>query len=252
MLSEIEQFVNWVRRRNPQAGAPGRTIPYDLQQFADLVEVRTQRNHHWRYRPLHQPAGFQRFQARHHQSPPGGRPLSLYTFLSDEDPSLVCPVLPHRHFLRQPQRLPRPVKEDDLRLFFAAIDHPHDRAMFILMLRCGLRISEVANLLMADLYLDESHPRLVAHGKGTRERSVYLSPQAERALRAYLAGRPAVGQRLRLPQLPGGRAVYHCYPQAPDALPGAGRGIPHRSLAYAIPSPTIWSRRMCPSPPSKS
>jgi site-specific recombinase XerD len=32
----------------------------------------------------------------------------------------------------------------------------------------------------------------VAFGKGSRERSVYLSPQAERTLRAYLAVRPAV------------------------------------------------------------
>ena len=62
--------------------------------------------------------------------------------------------------------------------------------MFLLMLRCGLRISEVAGLQFADLYLDEPRPRLVAHGKGSRERSVYVSPQAERALRAYLAERP--------------------------------------------------------------
>jgi site-specific recombinase XerD len=32
----------------------------------------------------------------------------------------------------------------------------------------------------------------VAHGKGSKERSVYLSPQAERTLRAYLAERPRV------------------------------------------------------------
>jgi integrase/recombinase XerD len=58
------------------------------------------------------------------------------------------------------------------------------------MLRCGLRISEVARLQLADLYLDETLPRLVAHGKGSKERAVYLSPHAERTLRAYLAERP--------------------------------------------------------------
>jgi integrase/recombinase XerD len=62
--------------------------------------------------------------------------------------------------------------------------------MFLLILRCGLRISEVAQLRLTDLYLDESRPRLVARGKGSKERSVYLSPQAERALRPYLAERP--------------------------------------------------------------
>jgi integrase/recombinase XerC len=44
----------------------------------------------------------------------------------------------------------------------------------------------VAQLQRVDLYLDEPLPRLVAHGKGSKERSVYLSPQAERVLRAYL------------------------------------------------------------------
>jgi site-specific recombinase XerD len=115
--------------------------------------------------------------------------MSLYTFLSDEEPELVCPVLPHRHTLRERQRLPRPVPQEDIRRFFAVIDDGRDRAMFLLMLRCGLRISEVANLQMTDLYLEEAYPRLVAYSKNSKERSVYLSPQAERALRAYLAQR---------------------------------------------------------------
>jgi site-specific recombinase XerD len=59
------------------------------------------------------------------------------------------------------------------------------------MLRCGLRIAEVASLSLTDLYLDEPFPRLLIHGKGSRERAVYLSPQAERALRDYLATRPS-------------------------------------------------------------
>ena len=83
------------------------------------------------------------------------------------------------------------MREDELRLFFAVIEDARDRAMFILMLRCGLRISEVASLLLSDLYLNEPAPRLVVHGKGSRERSVYLSSQAEWALRHYLAERPS-------------------------------------------------------------
>jgi site-specific recombinase XerD len=60
------------------------------------------------------------------------------------------------------------------------------------MLRCGLRISEVAGLLLADLYLDEAYPRLLIHGKGSSERAVYLSAQSEGALREYLSIRPSV------------------------------------------------------------
>ena len=68
-------------------------------------------------------------------------------------PGLVCPVIVRRHFLREPQRLPRPVREDELRAFFAVIEDVRDRAMVILMLRCGLRIIEVASLLLSDLFL---------------------------------------------------------------------------------------------------
>lgn len=56
--------------------------------------------------------------------------LSLYIFLADKDLSLVCPVLPHRHGLKEPQCLPRPVLEEGLRKFFAVVDDIRDRAMF--------------------------------------------------------------------------------------------------------------------------
>lgn len=191
MLSEIQSFVNWVRRRNPQART-WKDYQYDLTQFVTLmgdlpVEKIT-------FREVDHFVNVQVAQGR--KPTTINRRLaaltSLFTFLSDEQPALVCPVFRHRHFLREPQRLPRPVKEDELAKFFAVITDTRDRAMFGLMLRCGLRIGEVAELRLADLFLDEPRPRLLARGKGSRERSVYLSPQAERALRAYLAKRPEV------------------------------------------------------------
>ena len=189
MLSEIDQFVNWVHRRNP-ASRTWRDYGYDLKQFAVCLgdippnQVTSQE--------------IDRFVAQ--QVAQGFLPttinrrlaaiLSLYAFLSDEDACLICPVLPHRHHLREPLHLPRPVQEEDLRRFFAVINDPRDRAMFALMLRCGLRISEVASLQLSDLYLDEPASRLMVRGKGLRERSVYLSPQSLRLLQDYLAVRP--------------------------------------------------------------
>jgi site-specific recombinase XerD len=190
MLAEIDQFVNWVRRRNPEART-WRDYQYDLYQFAALVGDRPPKEITFR--------DIDRF--INHQAEKGFKAttinrrlaavMALYTYLSDDDNELVCPVLKRRHHLREPQRLPRPVPEEDLQRFFAVIESSRDRAMFVLMLRCGLRISEVANLQQADLYLEETYPRLLVHGKGSRERSVYLSPQAEGALRAYLAERPS-------------------------------------------------------------
>lgn len=190
MLPEIDRFVNWVRRRNPDAHT-WRAYRGDLRQFVTVVGNRPPAEITYR--------DVDRFV--NEQLTRGLRPetvnrrlaaiISFYFFLADEDEEIVCPVRPYRHTLKESQRLPRPVKEADLHKFFAAVDDRRDRAMFLLMLRCGFRISEVANLQLADLFLEELPPRIVAHGKGSKERSVYLSPQAERALRAYLAKRPS-------------------------------------------------------------
>lgn len=199
MYDEIENFTNWLRRRNPQART-WRDYRYDLKQFTAVSGDR--------------PPNEITFKDVDNfiidQAARGFKPatinrrlaavISLYTFLADEDPELVCPVFPHRHTLRQNQRLPRPVPVADLAGFFTAIKESldnsaqgnRDLAMFLLMLRCGLRISEVARLRLRDLFLDESPPRLLVLGKNSKERSVYLSNQVETALRAYLVEREPV------------------------------------------------------------
>jgi site-specific recombinase XerD len=195
MLSEIERFVNWVRRRSPQART-WRDYGYDLHFFVQVVGDRPPREISFH--------DIDKFISQ--QAAQGFKPttinrrlatiIALYAFLAPEDDGLACPVLPRRHHLREPQRLPRPVQEADLRAFFAVIPNGHnvtdarDRAMFVLMLRCGLRIGEVAAMHLSDLYLDEDFPRLLVRGKGSRQRTVYLSAQAERVLREYLLIRP--------------------------------------------------------------
>lgn len=189
MLDEIDRFVNWVRRRNPEAHT-WQDYRCDLQQFVTAVGDRPPEE-----------ISFQDIDdfiskqaARGLKAATINRRLaavmSLYTFLSDEMPGLLCPVLPHRHTLRAHRRVPRPVPEEDVRRFFAVIESARDRAIFLLMLRCGLRISEVTKLKLRDLYLVEAPPRMLVSGKNSKERTVYLSEQAAFALRRYLAERP--------------------------------------------------------------
>ncbi len=191
MLSHINEFVNWVRRRNPEART-WRDYSYDLHQFVEVVGDRLPGEITLRDIDAFVAAQVSRGYKPSTVNRRLAAILSFYAYLADENPDLVCPVTPRRHYLREPQRLPRPVQVESLQKFFSVINDPRDRAMFILMLRCGLRIGEVANLELTDLFLDEPSPRLLVHGKGSRERSVYLSPQAERALRAYLKVRPTV------------------------------------------------------------
>ncbi|MCP5100802.1 MAG: tyrosine-type recombinase/integrase [Chloroflexi bacterium] len=189
MYDEIQRFVNWVRRRNPHART-WRDYGYDLKQFVTVigdkppssVSIQDIDN----FITAQSANGLQPATINRHLA----AVMSLFTFLSDEDPTLICPVLPHRHTLRAPQRLPRPVPTAAVQQFFAVIKDSRDRAMFLLMLRCGLRIAEVAGLRLRDLYLDEVPPRLRVSGKNSKERTVYLSDQAWQAVQRYLAERP--------------------------------------------------------------
>jgi site-specific recombinase XerD len=191
MLSEIEGFVNWVRRRSPTART-WKDYGYDLRIFMQVVgDV-----------PLREITFREVDRFVNVQSEKGFKPstinrrlasiASLYAFFAPEDDDLVCPVHFHRHHIRQGQRLPKPVEAEALKQFFAVIQNKRDLAMFTLMLRCGLRIGEVAALQMADVFISEEYPRLIARGKGSRERSVYLSKGAEKTLREYLSQRANV------------------------------------------------------------
>jgi site-specific recombinase XerD len=190
MIDEITYFVNWLRRRNPQART-WRDYGYDLNQFVTIVGDKLPTAV-----TIQDVDNFITAQASRGLEPATinrhlAAVMSLYTFLADEDPDLVCPVLPHRHILRARQRLPRPVPEADLQRFFAVIEDARDKAMFLLMLRCGLRIAEVAGLRLSDLYLAESPPRLRVNGKNSKERVVYLSEQVRQAVQIYLTERPS-------------------------------------------------------------
>ena len=64
--------------------------------------------------------------------------------INEEGRSMVNPVT--RISLRLPKPLPRHLKDDQVRRLFGVITDLRDRAMFMLMLRCGLRVQEVAEL----------------------------------------------------------------------------------------------------------
>ena len=51
-----------------------------------------------------------------------------------------------RHRLLTPLVLPKPIPDADLTAFFQVIDAVRDRLIFLFMLRCGLRVSEVCAL----------------------------------------------------------------------------------------------------------
>jgi site-specific recombinase XerD len=87
--------------------------------------------------------------------------------------------------LRVPKPLPRALREDQVDRFFDVIKSKRDWAMFRLMLRCGLRVEEVANLTLGAIDLKQLR-LMVLNGKGSKDRVVYISDDAAEGLAAYL------------------------------------------------------------------
>jgi integrase/recombinase XerC len=192
MVSEMSRFDKWLQRRSPHACTHIHYIG-DLELFFA-----------WAGKPF--PAITIRdvdAYVAHCQHVLGNSPgtvnrkltalRSFYTFLDLElDDAPPNPVIPKRHFVRRGEQLPRVPREADVQRLFAAIEAAgdvRDRAMFLAMHACGLRVSEVRKLSMADLVLHPgfgSLPRLLVHGKRNKQRCAYLSAEMVAALRAWL------------------------------------------------------------------
>jgi site-specific recombinase XerC len=194
MLSEIARFQHYLRRKYPNSSTSIHYIS-DLELFFG-----------WLSKPVNAvvlqdvDTYIEHCQKQGHRSNTINRRLAalrcLYTFLEiDQEGAPTNPVIPKRHFIRRGRSLPRDVRDEDIARLFAVIDQPRDKAMFMLMLRCGLRVGEVRNLSMSHLYLHSNMgrlPRLLINGKGSVQRSAYLSSQVYAALVGWLARRPTV------------------------------------------------------------
>lgn len=108
----------------------------------------------------------------------------FFDFLREEGEMLVQPVIRRRHRLCAPSTLPKPLADDDLVQFFKAIDSIRDRAIFLLMLRCGLRVSEASSLAWKDIDFQAGTIR-INNSKGQVDRIGYLAPDMEKSLKLW-------------------------------------------------------------------
>jgi site-specific recombinase XerD len=114
----------------------------------------------------------------------------FFDYLVMERQTLVTNPVKPSHLLRQGRPLPKKLSQDQVRLLFTQITNPLDHALYLLILRCGLRVSEVAHLRRSDLDWEQQSLR-IDQGKGRKDRVVYVSADALAALRTCLAIRPA-------------------------------------------------------------
>jgi site-specific recombinase XerC len=114
------------------------------------------------------------------------------------------PVKPS-HFVRRGRPLPKALSREQVQRLFAQSAQPMDRALFLVMLRCGLRVSEAAQLKLD--HIDwEPQARHSVPGQGRKARRVSLSPEALARIPRCLERHP--GERAH------GDGFWHCKRQA--------------------------------------
>jgi integrase/recombinase XerD len=110
--------------------------------------------------------------------------IEFFEFLREEGLITQQPILRRRHRLLTPTTLPKPIHQIDLVAFFKVIDSIRDRLIFLLMLRCGLRVSEVCALTWEAIDFNDGTAR-INNGKGQVDRIAYLSSDVEQALKTW-------------------------------------------------------------------
>jgi site-specific recombinase XerD len=114
----------------------------------------------------------------------------FYHYLKEEECLAITNPIRKNHMQKMSRPLPRHLRDEQVDIFFKAVTGIRDRAMFVLMLRCGLRVEEIANLVIGVIDVNR-RKILVNDGKGAKDRIVYMSNDALHALAAYLKVRPA-------------------------------------------------------------
>jgi len=90
------------------------------------------------------------------------------------------------------QKLPETLTEEEINRMIESIDTVkpegfRNRAILETLYSCGLRVSELVNLKLSNIYFDEQF--VIVHGKGDKQRIVPISQKAITEITAYLPWR---------------------------------------------------------------
>jgi len=114
----------------------------------------------------------------------------FYHYLNEEEGVQIVNPVKKPNIMKLPRGLPRHLKDEQIEILFKNLKGRRDQAMFALMLRCGLRVEEVAHLSLGNIDL-KRRTLLIQDGKDAKDRIVYISNDALHALLEYLRVRPA-------------------------------------------------------------
>ncbi len=113
----------------------------------------------------------------------------FYDYLRAEEELSIPNPVKRGYALKLSRPLPSHLRDEEISTLLSVITRARDRAMLMLMLRCGLRVEEVSKLSLAAMDLKRRRIYIL-NGKGSKDRVVYASKDAYDALMQYLKLRP--------------------------------------------------------------
>ena len=113
---------------------------------------------------------------------------TYYRFLSSENILNENPVLLINN-PKLPKKLPDVLSEKEISLIINAIQessqfYQRDKAIIEMLYSCGIRVTELCNLDMSNLYIDEELIRVM--GKGNKERLLPLGARSKKYVNEYI------------------------------------------------------------------
>jgi integrase/recombinase XerD len=110
---------------------------------------------------------------------------SFIQFLVDND-LFTSDILLKKIRLKLPDALPRAIDPNDVKTLFSIIDDPRNLAIFLLLLRTGMRIGELLDLRPDDVNLQERKVLIYIGEKNHQGRVIYFSDDAHEALEEWM------------------------------------------------------------------
>jgi integrase/recombinase XerD len=170
------------------------------------------------------------------------RTQALYSFIRYlvENDVIASDILTRRIRLKMPVSLPRAIDPVDVKAFLSVLEeHTRDRALFLILLRTGMRVGELLDLRAANLNLPEKKILIYMGEKNYRGRVVYLSDDAVAATEAWLSIRESREEMLfyscQLPSL-SYAAVRNRFTKYLEKAGLAGKGYTIHCLRHTFAS----------------
>jgi site-specific recombinase XerD len=134
-----------------------------------------------------------------------------------EQEDLPPEVLSRTLTIKLPEALPKAIDPSDVKQFLSVVTRVRDRALFLLLLRTGMRIGELLSTMLTEVNMQDNKILIYQAAKTAVGRVVYFSDDAKQALEAWLTEHNPAAEYLfygyggRVMSYGGARAIFVKY-----------------------------------------